>query len=738
MKIKLKVKHLLITIVGLLTVTPLLFILIKPQIEYAITDYKIRNGKPVEKSQVVYLLDEAKILKGSKLALIRNYVMEYSNAGYDVLVGPHMYQVKYGFEGEKLSEEERLHYLQFYLEKAPIDGYYTEAAKLAIQYYIKVGNEKKSEQLIKDTLNKVSENYYLDEVYLEQLKWYVTFRPLDEVEHFIKLLEGKIETNNYMLGEMAKLEAKAIIAEGKYEVALSKLSDRIRQSDKMVAELEEDIEEGFEAYNPGDELRTLEASLKKSFNNGELVVGSIAGRIVRSDGSPVVGAVVMLRTEHNAGYGMRFEDELYQVYTDDEGHYQFPQVMPGRYQVFLGLQLEQVDGWAVGNRKETWVHVKNGEHTSYDIALNRLIEVQSPINDEKITADEITFRWNKVEGADYYQLNIGYSFDEGSIMSGSLKGNIQGETITISTEELYNRTMGIYYEDPDHPADPRSILALSNPNIRILWSVDAFREDGEFITRSSGYRLDEERIGNLPFFYLQERELTEADELLLDSKWEEAYEAYEKSYASNPDDLHSLRMLYRLADLKKEGKYLIELAEKTKDPHIIFEVVRQYYRVGNWGEYMKWYEKYEAVSNGEEDAFELSIHGTVLMTLGKYEEARSVFQEAMNKDNYNMYVGNWIALELLENNQFAKALEVAKNYPEENIYETSTDWESLLKDMQQESKGKEQYVQTLQEVIQFVLENDEKSLSEWRQSTDYQEMRKYIYQLGELYINKKR
>ncbi|WP_281202997.1 hypothetical protein [Cytobacillus kochii] len=99
--------------------------------------------------------------------------------------------------------------------------------------------------------------------------------------------------------------------------------------------------------------------------------------------------------------------------------------------------------------------------------------------------------------------------------------------------------------DEPNSVDPNTLLAFTNPNNRFSWSVDAFDEHDKLLTRSNGYRLGNDTIGHLPFFYLKTRTLTEADQLLLDKKFTEALEAYKV----NLDDKHSERMIKRLDEL---------------------------------------------------------------------------------------------------------------------------------------------------------------------------------------------
>lgn len=46
-----------------------------------------------------------------------------------------------------------------------------------------------------------------------------------------------------------------------------------------------------------------------------------------------------------------------------------------------------------------------------------------------------------------------------------------------------------------------------NPEVRFSWNIEALDADGRLITRSNGYRLNEDTVGNMPFFYLKEESL---------------------------------------------------------------------------------------------------------------------------------------------------------------------------------------------------------------------------------------
>lgn len=128
------------------------------------------------------------------------------------------------------------------------------------------------------------------------------------------------------------------------------------------------------------------------------------------------------------------------------------------------------------------------------------------------------------------------------------RSHIATNKTDVPVEDLYNHTVGLSMSDDEpNSVDPITLLAFTNPNNRFSWSVDAFDENDELLTRSNGYRLGNDTIGHLPFFYLKMRTLTEADQLLLDKKFTEALEAYKV----NPEDKHSERMIKRLEELNE-------------------------------------------------------------------------------------------------------------------------------------------------------------------------------------------
>ncbi|RKJ15401.1 carboxypeptidase regulatory-like domain-containing protein, partial [Butyricicoccus sp. 1XD8-22] len=200
-----------------------------------------------------------------------------------------------------------------------------------------------------------------------------------------------------------------------------------------------------------------------------------------------------------------------------------------------------------------------------------------------------------------------------------------------------------------------------------------YRANGERLTSSSGYRLDEDTIGNLPFFYLKERNLTKADRLLLSKKLKKALAAYQSNYEKDPDDIHSLRMIIRLIGAESDANateneesipYLQAYAEKTNSTQALFSLIDYYYEKQQWDSFHKWFNTYEAAVGNRLDEYDQAIYASALMKQGKVKEASERFKQVMELDKSHRFVGSWLAVELYDGKTFEHALTIARDYPE--------------------------------------------------------------------------
>jgi tetratricopeptide (TPR) repeat protein len=211
----------------------------------------------------------------------------------------------------------------------------------------------------------------------------------------------------------------------------------------------------------------------------------------------------------------------------------------------------------------------------------------------------------------------------------------------------------------------------------------------------------------LPFFHLNEREITKADQLLLDQKIAEAFQQYKRDFEVNVKNMHALRMMLRLnrpafhdSTLPESEvlKYLKVLAEHKQSSEDIYDLVQYYYNRQMWSEYHEWFDRYKSFNekhNEPLNAYVESRHAIAFMREGLLEEARGHFAKVVPLDRSHRFVGHWLALEYYIGTPVDKVVELSKKFPERGLSDTP-DWTGMLLSLQEEeqtSSYKKQFLQ---------------------------------------------
>ncbi|WP_404350978.1 carboxypeptidase-like regulatory domain-containing protein [Sutcliffiella horikoshii] len=684
MKIKVKIKHLALTVLSFVLFLPVFFYLLQPQYTIYMVKQQMANGEQIGKERIQELLDNGKIFSEQRFALIREYLIEDSySMEYDVYVGttstywsdPNQAKVKFPFE-------ERLPYLLEYVEEGPIDGYMESAARELADYYNDEGEWQKGDKVLQTALNRGNETYFRSELATKQI-------------------------------DLAVLN-------GQYELA----SQYIEEFTANVSE--------EDTYT-----KAIVDRIINGLNSGNTVRGKV---IVNSNGeTPMEGVGVYLRDKNNLNFSIGSE-ERYQSVTDKNGEYVFKNVPSGSYQLRFGFTFDQIDGFALSMPANPWIEVDDKDVVAQDSLINPLIEIHQPANSEEISEDQLQFSWEPVEGAEYYNISVGREIEGGSV-SHDLKSGIKSTELTVPVEDLYfSQGAILFMEDSDWKGiDYSSVLGFADPRGRFFWNVEAYDEKGNLITQSHGYRLGADTFGNLPTFYLKNRELTKADRVLLKNKPEEALEMYKQNYAEDPDDLHSLLMICKIIGVEesvvnKSSKelaipYLEQLAEKAPNEILFLDILQYYYENEDWQTYKKWYERFEGIKGAILNEYIEGNHAMALLKQEKYEEARSQFRLVMEQGYRHEFIGEWIALELFLGEPLDNAVELAKEHPELGIYDVRIDWELLIKNLQQEEVQFDGYMEELEAVLEWHFKGENKGLEKWSNTTDKIELKRFMEEL---------
>ncbi len=730
MKIRLKVKHLVFGIAAVLLFIPLMSLVIAPQVNLYMLEKRLAKGDEAAKDDLLQMLEEGHLLASQEWGLIEDYMIEGDRFyRFDVYVGPAFSQVD-DRDDVSFSWPEKRPYIEKYVQEGPVNDYYAKAAKDLMMYFEELGDWSNADDVLVKAAERLKDDMYRfdkQDLLLERVRLALRFNKLQEANLYVQNVIATLnEDDAFIRGEVGELKARIILREGRVEEAYQDIQKQLTAYEKQFRQQKADKTETYTDDQAHYDMLQLIAIRLIEVRQSNTDASNVEGKVVRSNGEPVQRVGVFLRKEHDVNRSIG-EDEPYQIVTDEQGRFNFQGVVPGNYQIFLGLKFDQIDGWVYPIDMYDWITIDGSEDITHDITLQKLFDVKSPINGERITGDTIQFSWEAVDDAAYYNISMDVPIDSGSI-GRSIKTHIKGTELSLPIEELYAQRGNILIGD-EETVDGSVILGVANPNIRLSWRVEAFDDDGKLITRTNGYRLNDDTMGNLPSFRLQERQLTDADRLLIDDKIEAALSAYMDNYDHNPDDLHSLRMIYSLIGTKGDGTFetrnelaypytqaLVEKEEGASALPYISDLVGYHYNREEWSDVVHWFHFYRELNNNDREGFDYvqGKYGHAQMMQGKLSEAREAFEKSQEPEYGNRFVGKWLALELYLGTSFSDVVQLARQHPEPpDSYGKHEDWEKMLIGMEDEAREDDHYRETLQKGIQQYIEGGEQALNHW-------------------------
>ncbi|MFC7151355.1 hypothetical protein ACFQMJ_22690 [Cohnella cellulosilytica] len=721
-----KVKHLVVSVLLVGAALSLLQFVVIPklQVRAAVKDYEA--GAPGGKKAMLAAIERAAVAK--RLELIREYMIGYGEASptrsFDVYAGPGStmsISPQDGGESRVWSWEEKLPYLQEYVAEGPADSYLFGAANQLAQYYKGEGDSDRALAVLEKAEERGGS--WRAKLALERAKLYADLGDSESAMRLVERLEAEPPSVNLdFSGEVTQLKAKLLVGQGRGEEALEAVERELRALEERVAKLKAEWPDKEDIVPAKlEELKPLREQLEKALDeNG----ATVSGTVKRSDGTPMARVGVFLRRESDVHHSI-VDGEPYQILTDAQGRYEFNNVIPGAYQLYLGLLFDQIDGWTWPTMNDDWIVVGGGDTLTENAVLRPLIDVKQPVDEAELTGPTVKFAWEPVEGASSYTL-YGTIPIEGGTSSMAIRQGIAQSEIELSAEEIYETTAAYSYRDADGKLelDPTSVLGFSNPDLRYSWYVEAYDNDDRLITRSNGYRLNEETMGALPFFYLKERTLTAADRLMLDGRLDEALAEYKRAYEADSRDRHSLNMIARIygaqASLARSEEprtqavpyleALLQLAPGNRN--ILFELFDHYDKLGDRGKAEAYYERDLEAGGGKTNGYSQSRYAAFLMKARRTEEAIVQFREALERDRSHRFVGSYLAAELYAGASFGKVAELAAAYPERAPYKSGTpDWRKLVEALAAESEAdKEAYGRLLKSALEAYLDGNSQAM----------------------------
>ena len=629
----------------------------------------------------------------NKAKLIEQTVIEpyaYMPYTFDVHLGASSMVRSGSTEDALLTPEERIPLLEWYMRHAEPSHYLIRASEQLIYEYAVLGKNAEADQALAQTVERLSDNT----AERRDLLLLQAERQLESgnTEQTRKLLEqaGPAENDivfNGLSETYGWISSRLLFAEGQAKSALESAQQALIEQ----ARVEKD---GYtsESYIALEDYRN---SLKTALSQHDSKPSVFSGKLVRSDGTPVPRAGIFLRESDRSQY--RGDKEPYHAVTDDTGTFEIRGVIPGFYQLEVGLSYEQLEDWSWPFDWDDRIEIKGNSSVERNLTMTPLIEQQSPLGGQELTGDTVEFRWATVEGAAYYELGGMIPNQDNSGGTGSMiRSGITDNHLSIPIDELYATPGPLSWsEDNDwESTQPNTLLAYMNPEAKFSWSVEAYDAEGSKIAQSSSPRIDSKSIENRPEFYLKQRTLNPADRLVLKGELAQALDRYRSNVEADPNDTESLRLLTRLLYAKSQiGEdqtmqelipLLERLSEQSTNPREIEKLLSLFYENADWAKYEQYYRLYTESNPEPINAYERSIYATMLLYQGKIDEAREAFADALSDDGTHRFVGMALAAELADHRSLTQVREMARSYPELSEENSWTHWSDLLEAMEKE------------------------------------------------------
>ncbi len=746
MKIKIKVKYLFWLLAGSFLIFLLSIYVIQPQVSLYIAKQQFDQGNIAGKERMIILMN-SHLFPSQKWDLVTDYMLDDGLANqFDVVVGPSFSQIGEVDKEFSFTWEEKLPFLKQYIEEGPVNGYLVTTARELAYYYEIIGDYDQADHVLKEAIRRISETgnpWDQNELYLEQIEMEINRENYEKAESLLEELHHSLDVDDfYIRAELAQLKANMLLKQGNFKEAFVEVEKGLKQYKEEWKEHHTNADNSDSINNSVvfEELIAFERLLKHANQQENFETGNVQGRIVKNDGTPLAHVGVFLREENDVNRSLSWK-EPYELVTDENGYFEFQSVIPGNYQIFLGFSFDQIDGWTWPVQMDDWIHVSSQDDITYNITLHELITIESPTNEKVIKDNSVYFEWEDVEEATYYNINLGIEMESASISSG-FKTNVTENNLHVPIEDFYTQTVGVLLPGDDLEAPntyPFSLLAFANTEGKFFWSVEAYDQNDHMLSRSNGYRLDKDSIGKLPFFHLQQRKLTDADQMLLNNDMKNALKAYKKAYEGDPNDTHSLRMITRLIgidakDDESEHKLVIPFLKDLVDkraasPEDIWRLVLYYYELQDWYLFNLYFESYSTMLNGKISEYEKGIFAKSLMQQGKFETAENQLMDIIEMDYSNQFIGDLIAVNLYLHESIPKALTLAKRYPERLSAEQMTDWVTLLQQMEMEAATTSDYDDFLKKVLDLYMKGKEKELSHQISKIDQPALKKFMRSL---------
>lgn len=355
------------------------------------------------------------------------------------------------------------------------------------------------------------------------------------------------------------LKAEITLFEGKYEEAELMYKELYKNNwrEKEGNFGSEERSFGSGGYDRSDWFNRVKE--EGFFNGNNVITGTVT-----YEGKPMPFVEIYVQ-EATGGFSVYASGEKYVAITDINGEFRTLSLKDGLYNVGIG-----VDGSLLANKvfKDTtrqYVEL-NGKDAEFDFAFRDTLSIYSPKPGEKLSGEEFTVSWEKVEDAAYYTVEptVFYEpFGERGISKRVYAKDKNGEYRFTENRAEFNIDMfrnnpNITVSDSENEyLGAQSVLGIFIPGVEYPIVVNAFDENNNLITSSLPLRSYYEQIPSIT----AGGNLTEGENLIYYKNYPAAIEYYENILKEDLDNIDALRYLTRIYGIGwKEGEQNLERA----------------------------------------------------------------------------------------------------------------------------------------------------------------------------------
>lgn len=319
--------------------------------------------------------------------------------------------------------------------------------------------------------------------------------------------------------------------------------------------MKEDFDKAIEYYEEVDDLywqygsyifaNSLQSDGKfllerVTFRGGE---NKIKGRILVED--EAIPFVPVFLQYPNEGYSTRGGNLV--GITDKDGYFETIGVKDGEYDIGIGIGSHFIDDKVYLEKAEYGLELSGDMEFNFDFAST--MKVIKPVPKETVKDSKFTVEWEEVEGADYYTIDtilFSDSYNSSSRFVVEYEENqtkIKENKITLDLEVLKDQRGAQTWIDEDASINPEAVLGYFYPGSERPIIVNAYDKDGNKLRSSISTKVYHE---SLPSVKIQYGELTEGEKIILNMDYERAIEYYEGRLIENQKDEEALRYLAKI------------------------------------------------------------------------------------------------------------------------------------------------------------------------------------------------